>query len=102
MHDTDKFRDKVVGLNNRFVFNGLSVERHFAKTWYHIDTTPISDGDMMTLVEELYTILSKHFDDFGEMEVNEYIEDSCAHYNIDNERERLEKELLLEYGGVQF
>lgn len=92
----------VVGFNDKFVFNGLSVERRFAKMWYRIDTTPISDGDMMALVEELYTILTKHFDNFGEMEVNEYIEDSDVHYDIDAERERLEKELLLEYGGVPF
>lgn len=93
---------KVVGFNDRFEFNGLVVERHCAKTWYRIDTTPISDGDMRTLVEELCTILTKHFDDFGEMEVNEYIEDCTVHYDIEEQRERLEKELLLEYGGVPF
>lgn len=92
----------VVGFNDGFVFNGLSVERHYAKRWYRIDTTPISDGDMRALVEELYTILTKYFDNFGEMEVNEYIEGSSVHYDIEQEKERLEKELLLEYGGVPF
>ena len=61
-----------------------------------------SDGDMMTLVEELYTILTKHFDNFGEVEVIEYLECRGEHGDIAEERERLEKELLLEYGGVPF
>lgn len=93
---------KAVGFNDRFVFNGLSVERRFAEMWYRIDTTPISDGDMRALVEELYTILTKHFDDFGEMEVIEYLECRGEHDDIEEQRERLEKELLLEYGGVPF
>ena len=93
---------KAVGFNDRFVFKGLSVERRFAEMWYRIDTTPISDGDMMTLVEELYTILTKHFDNFGEVEVIEYLECRGEHGDIEEERERLEKELLLEYGGVPF
>jgi hypothetical protein len=70
--------------------------------WYRIDTTPISDGDMRALVEELYTILTKHFDNFGEAEVIEYLECRGEHSDIEEQRERLEKELLLEYGGVPF
>lgn len=93
---------KVVGFNNRFVFEGLSVERRFAEMRYRIDTTPISDGDMRALVEELYTILTKHFDNFGEVEVIEYLECRGEHGDIEEERTRLEKELLLEYGGVPF
>ena len=100
-YDNDKAVE-VVGFNDRFVFNGLSVERRFAEMWYRIDTTPISDGDMLALVEELYTILTKHFDNFGEVEVIEYLECKGEHGDIDDERERLEKELLLEYGGVPF
>lgn len=101
LYDDDKVV-KAVGFNDRFVFNGLSVERRFAEIWYRIDTTPISDGDMRALVEELYTILTKHFDDFGEIEVIEHLEHRVERSDIEEQRERLEKELLLEYGGVPF
>lgn len=93
---------KVVGFNDKFEYKGLSVERRFSKCWYRIDTTPISDDAMYQLVKELYKILSNCYDDFGEVELTEYINGSDVRDDIENERERLEKELLLEYGGVQF
>lgn len=92
----------VVGFNDRFVYKGLSVERRLSKHWYGIDTTPISDDAMQQLVKELYKILSTCYDNFGEDELSEYIKGTDARSDIENERNRLEKELLLEYGGVQF
>ena len=93
---------KVIGVNDRSVCKGLCIERRFSKHWYRIDTSPISDDAMYQLVKELYKILSNCYDDFGEVELIEYINGSNARDDIENERGRLEKELLLEYGGVQF
>lgn len=91
--------EKVVGFNDRFDYKGLSVERRFAKIWYQIDTLTISDKKMMQLVAELYTILTTCFDDFNESDVEAYIRGE-EHLDIEQARDRLEKELLLEYGGV--
>jgi hypothetical protein len=101
VYDNDK-AVKVVGFNDRFVYKGLSVERRLSKCWHRIDTTPISDDAMQQLVQELYKILSTCYDNFGEDELSEYIKGTDARSDIEKERDRLEKELLLEYGGVQF
>jgi hypothetical protein len=93
---------KVVGFNDRFVYKGLSVERRFSKHWYRIDTNPISDNAMQQLVQELYKILSTCYENFGEDELREYIDGVYERGDIVDERNRLEKELLLEYGGVPF
>ena len=93
---------KVIGFNDRFVYKGLSVERRFSKNWYRIDTTEVSDDAMQELVKELYNILISCYDDFGEDELKAYINGTDARGDIEDERDRLEKELLLEYGGVQF
>ena len=91
--------EKVVGFNNSFEYKGLSVERRFSKVWHKVDTLPISDEKMMQLVVELYTILTTCFDDFNESDFEEYIRGE-EHMEIELVRDRLEKELLLEYGGV--
>jgi hypothetical protein len=88
-----------------FVCKGLQVRRNLSEKAFGISTATISDKSMFELTKELYYILSNCFYEWTESDVQEYIICTPDTYNerfnqIDQEKVRLTRELLLEYGAI--
>lgn len=88
-----------------FVYKGLQVRRLLSEKVFQISTATISDKTMFELTKELYYILSNCFDEWTEDDVQWYIcctvDEHNERYNrIEQEKVRLTRELLLEYGAI--
>jgi hypothetical protein len=88
-----------------FVYKGLRVRRLLSEKVFQICTATISDKKMFELTKELYYILSNCFDEWAEEDVQCYIRCTVDEYNerynrIEQEKVRLTRELLLEYGAI--
>ena len=102
---TCKSSKSVVRPDMVFVYKGLQVRRHLSEQMFGISTATISNKSMFELTKELYYILSNCFYEWTEDNVREYLTCTTRTYNerfnqIEQEKVRLTRELLLEYGAI--